>query len=935
MANIFSVSNADELQKALEAAEGGDTIELAGGDYGKLSLWDGKQEFIKYGAPVTITSSDSDDLASFSRVVINGGKNIVFDNVIFDYQFSSNDGNKYRPFEIKGSEDVTIKNSVFLGDVVKDFSETRDDFGSAFGLSVRGSSNITVEGNEFTTWDRGALFSNINGLVVRDNNVHDMRSDGMNFVSVRSALIENNHLHNFRDHEDSNAHRDFIQFWTNGTDMPSTDIVIRGNILDIGEGSWTQSIFMRNEEVDTGRAGEEMFYRNILIEDNAIYNAHGHGITIGETDGLTIRNNSVLRAEGEMHGNQGSVTVPKINLKPGSQNVFVEDNIVSAIAGFEGQPDWNMTGNALIQPADYLEHFVTSSLATTNRAHNFIALPDGVIESLQAGSSRTLQNDAPEEIIPQFQVESSTENSHALIFDAALTMGPLGMVTSEDAEFIWTFGDGSTATGSLVQHTFGDPGYYNVSLKVRLKDGTTAQTDYEVGVSGDGILSFDQQSGQFQALGYGTEMLIDSNSNSLLQTDDGMVVRLGGEGLQASVSRSNLSKLSDADNFELSMTLKANPNGEPWGEVVRFHQSFGIHVDKDGNLRLNLYPEDGSRARLASEGVKLNDGSAYDITIRYDGTASEAQIIIDGELAGSAAVSGPLGGGGWDLMFGNPHGKKNFEGELSAFTLSAESLDFPSYDGETETVPDSSPTTLDGDRTTTDIPENEKPSETDDPDTSTGDESVPEEDSGVLEPLLHGGYGLDFSSARSTDTIELHDDAHIVDTLDGQALSFDGKKDHASLGRLKDFEDSQRISFSVDFTSENSSGMERLVWNHQKIGLALIDDGFVVHVGNNEKPFWKGLKIEGLDIHDGSLHNATVMVDAETDRFQFLVDDVLVVDDQDTDFDFVGAGGHEWGWSLGTAWNRWFEGNVHEFQVSDNFDFVESTPVQEESLLLT
>ena len=85
-------------------------------------------------------------------------------------------------------------------------------------------------------------------------------------------------------------------------------------------------------------------------------------------------------------------------------------------------------------------------------------------------------------------------------------------------------------------------------------------------------------------------------------------------------------------------------------------------------------------------------------------------------------------------------------------------------------------------------------------------------------------------------------------------------------------------------------------------------------------------------MNDGNQHSAIVMVDAETDRLQFIVDDVLVLDKEDVDFDFVGAGGYEWGWSLGTSWNRWFEGEVHEFQVSDDFEFIE--PVMEGGTIL-
>jgi len=76
-----------------------------------------------------------------------------------------------------------------------------------------------------------------------------------------------------------------------------------------------------------------------------------------------------------------------------------------------------------------------------------------------------------------------------------------------------------------------------------------------------------------------------------------------------------------------------------------------------------------------------------------------------------------------------------------------------------------------------------------------------------------------------------------------------------------------------------------------------------------------------------------VLVDAETDRLQVVVDDVLVLDEQGTDFDFVGAGGREWGWSLGTAWNRWFEGEVYDFQVSDDFAFVQTPETADDAIL--
>ena len=86
-----------------------------------------------------------------------------------------------------------------------------------------------------------------------------------------------------------------IQVFTNGTDTPSTDLVIRGNILNSGDSkAASQSIFMRNEVVDSQGAGRGMYYSNILIEDNVIYNAHANAIWVGYADGLSIRNNTIL-----------------------------------------------------------------------------------------------------------------------------------------------------------------------------------------------------------------------------------------------------------------------------------------------------------------------------------------------------------------------------------------------------------------------------------------------------------------------------------------------------------------------------------------------------------------------------------------------------------------------------------------------------------------
>ncbi|MBE0454274.1 MAG: right-handed parallel beta-helix repeat-containing protein [Roseovarius sp.] len=952
---IFSVSNSEELLKALASAKGGDTIELAGGDYGNLTLIDGRTPFnVTFDGEVTIRSADAEQPASFSRMDLRGVSNLTFDGIVFDYQFSLGDPLWVSPFKITaGSDSITIKNSIFDGDLASGVSEIDDGYGYGKGLVVQGSSNISVLDSEFYDWHRGATFGKTDGIDFSGNELYSLRSDGVNFSTVTSVIIENNYFHDFKASPDSLDHRDMIQFWTNGGTTPSIDIVIRGNILDIGEGSLTQSIFMRNDMVDRGLAGEEMYYQNILIENNTIYNAQTHGITVGETDGLVVRNNTILHVEGEMHGAVGSVTIPKINVSPDSKSVVIEENITAAINGFNGQSDWSVASNALLQPSEYFEHFITSSLDAVNGAHSYTILPNGYIESLNAGSTAAQFSDVSNGMFSQFLVRSDASSAQTLVFDASLTVGPFGLVSEEDAEFIWTFGDGTTATGQVVAHEFAKAGHYDVTLKVIAQDGTTSLSQVKASIAGADILAFDAESGWFEALAFGEERALDAGALPLSSTADGLALKLGGAGKQASIDPNELSRFFGNDNFELSMTLKAG-HADSWGEVARIHGSFITGVDQNGNFSLDLFPEDGSRLRLKSSGVDVTDGQSHDIIVRFDGEAGFVEILIDGKVVASQSVTGSLAGGLRALDFGNPWGGTNFDGELSAFSLKASAFDFPLYDGSVAGLDRAIPVEEDTSQPAPAIPvEDRTPEETvetlseeimqeNDPgetvtppepplsepvEPDSGEQTPSEEDSGSLEPiLLKGGFKLDFANIQNT--VTFHDNAHVVTTPVGSAITFDGKKDYVSLGRLTDFESSQKIAFSIDFVNENSKSSERLVWNHQKIGLTLEGDGLHVQIANNDGNFNNGFRVAGLGLDDGDRHNVIVMVDAEADRLQIVVDDVLVLDEQNTDFDFVGAGGQESGWSLGTAWNRWFDGQVYDFQVSDDFDFIETSTVE-------
>ena len=353
----FNVSNSAQLATALNQASGGDKIVLASGDYGRLEINE------KFSTPLTITSADAGNPASFSTMSIRGAENVTLDHVVFDYKFNASDVATYKPFEVVSCANVVIQNSVFDGDKASGLGANYNGYGYAVGLSVRSSSNMTIENNEFKSWGSALMVKETQNINVSGNDINTSRKDGMNFVEVKDVLIANNYIHDFKGLPDWTDHRDMIQFWTAGTNNPSSNITIRKNVLDIGDGSHTQSIFMRNEVVDKGQAGQSMFYQNVLIENNTIINHHLHGITVGETEGLVIQNNTLVAAVPDSsllstqyllnkYGPSAGILIPRINVVDDAHNVNIKDNAFYGGSYFTGDrvdagtgSDWHVTGN--------------------------------------------------------------------------------------------------------------------------------------------------------------------------------------------------------------------------------------------------------------------------------------------------------------------------------------------------------------------------------------------------------------------------------------------------------------------------------------------------------------------------------------------------------------------------------------------------------------
>lgn len=885
MSGEIVVSTSAELLSALSSAQGGETIRLAPGDYGDLYLGSKSGFNVNFSTPVKITSADPANPAVFSGLTMQNASNIHFESVTFDYDYAAGDPNWVSPFYVGACQSVSFNKITFDGDLAQGTGTVADGYGNGRGLEIKQCSDVTVSESTFYNWTRGMLVTGSDNVKVAGNEMHSIRSDGMNFAEVTNVVVENNHLHDFKHSPDSGDHMDMIQFWTSGTDSPSQNIIIRGNVLDLGTGDWTQSIFMGNEAVDRG-AGSEMYYQNVTIENNTIYNGHTHGITLGETNGLTIGQNTLVAVEAS-NPLSGSVAVPVINVNASSTNVKITGNVTGAINGHEGQTDWNLTGNVFIQndnpaqPGYYANVFLSSTTEPEGGAHHYVIRPGGMIDTLGAGSEMIQPENTPD---AHFHVYSLPDSPGTVVFDASATLQSIDPALMQGARFIWNFGDGTEAEGMQVQHSFADPGTQNVTLTLVTQSGWAVST-HSTQVSSGNLVVWDSQTGQF----------VSGEAMATAPTG-GTGFKMSGDGLQHTVSNSLIQDFFGTDEFDISFNLTSDGGSSASGEIFRVHPALIVRVNDDGSLRVTMYTDTGMSASLQTSSINLLDQKPHDIRITFDGETDSLQIWIDGEVNAQRAITGDVPAGNRNLTFGEPWGGQTFDGEINNFSIKVEQPDYEVYTGDASKVPSVSSPVGQIDYGFTEY-------------------SIPKIDQ----------YRLDSAAFNNN---MLKDDASIVTKEGESAIALDGNTDFVKIGRLEEFETTDRLGIQMEFASTDGVvwGTEKLyAWAGGYVVAKLTqDDGLRITInGADGTP--QVFYLNDIGIVDTDRHNLTILVDDVEDRLQVLVDGELLLDETDTDFEL--SGGKDWKLGGTLRNNENFDGEIYSFALDTEFEFVEPITV--------
>lgn len=880
-AHIRTVSSTAELYEALNAATGGDVIELAAGEYAPMALRQHRDLNVTFDSTVTIRSADPDRPATITGMTVTNAANLTFETLFFDYRYTDGDGFRTQPFKISGSSDITIRNSLFEGDrgFDSDSVVSVEDYPVAAGLAVNSSENVLIENNEITNFARGLTTGRSTGLTIRGNDMHGQRMDMITVGrDTTDLLIEDNYLHDFFAHPGTSDHRDMIQMWTANATIPTSGVTIRNNVMSLGGQDdtplMTQAIFIQNEAVIRGGAGPEMYYRDVEITGNVILNGQKKGVYITDVDGLTVANNTMLRIDAAVGRDGGAADAPAIIVKPNSLNVTIRDNVTEGIYGHDGQADWSVSGNVLVQddtpllPGYYSAHFINAVPGQRWNMVDIQVLEDSVIARTGAGAERLLYDATPDELTALARVDRDTTFWTDFHFDARYSAGPDGP-TGGDASYLWDFGDGNSATGVKATHTYARPGSYAVTLTVTDAAGAVSVSSSLVEVIHPEIGWLDPDA---DTLVFGDDVTAVAMAPAGPEGggDDREAILFDGAATSHAIAAGSLSDLAGGSDFQLDLTLFGADWDTGGGEVARVRNGFSLKVLDDGAVSFRLSTGEAG-AHLVSD-LSLPEDAWTNLSIRFDATAGTLGMLIDGEAAGRIDVTGNIGPDIADeLVLGSigPH-VTGFTGALAALSLEANTITLAKLAA----------------------PAGEPPA-----------------------PALPAP-AFDLQAPGDAETVYLVGDAY----LDGETGTFhlDGEDDRITLSETPEACLDGQFTMELEYRRDVADGAyARLAWFHGRFGLEAVEDGLAVRVRAADGKMER-IVLKDLGLNDTDWHKIMVGLDEGSDEIRIAVDDELVHAQGDVGMLLTDPGlTHVWNWQIGGAWTGHLDGEIGTFRLYD------------------
>jgi Ca2+-binding RTX toxin-like protein len=286
--HTVTVTNSAQLMTALNSAHAGDTIDLAAGNYGAVSL-----SGLHFNGTVTIQSADNANEAVINSLSVQNSSGLSFSHLNLAMS-----GSGYGA-SVTSSQNIAFDSFTTHG--------TPDSTGAAQGVAffARSSSGVSVTNSEISQVGVGIVDLDSDHLTFANNYIHDIQTDGIDSAGSSDVVVAGNRFTNF--HPVAGDHPDAIQFWGGSTGTPGNDITVADNVVTRGSGDVMQGIFVETTQ-------------NISITGNAMAGTMFNGISVSTTSNALIQNNFV-----QGFSDMGS----RIIARDASDNVTVTGNTIS------------------------------------------------------------------------------------------------------------------------------------------------------------------------------------------------------------------------------------------------------------------------------------------------------------------------------------------------------------------------------------------------------------------------------------------------------------------------------------------------------------------------------------------------------------------------------------------------------------------------------
>lgn len=919
-APVITVRTTAEFEQALnEVGSGGGTI-LLDGNGGPFSM--SVRNYRPEGA-VVITSLNDAQPAKLITAEMTNTSNVALVGLEIP---GTGSGPAVR---ISTSDTIGLIGNTMYSDADGYVTETNGAERGGGAALVRNSSDIVIAGNTASNMFHAFGVLETTGLQFLDNELWGIQGDGFRVGGLQDSVISGNYMHDFYGTSQSLNHSDMIQLWGSNTEMVTRNVIISDNILDAGNGAATQSIFGRNETFGKGDAPANGYFENITITGNVINNGHYHGITMSDTVGLIIKDNTVLWNQAA--NIEGSASVAPWILANNAPGAVIEGNIASKVTNStSGYTAETTTSIPVADGENYVISYTDSSADNYANAHfvNLAGTGDTDLRDLMLRPDSPLygtlgawlSSNSPIEQPVQAVMATQDVTGHMLAIDlsAEFSREDGALIDTDTVEAVWTFSDGTQLEGWDIRYVFDTPGTHEVTLELREGDGLVRdQITRIIEVDDPTLFHVNFDTGVTDLSTYQTEFdLTASAASALVDTPDGMGLHIQ-SGSRLIVDRKT-AQLTDLNAFDISLTLQKDTAGGV-GQIFNMHNTMRLQVESDGSLKFNLRTDDGGFNMRSDAGVLSNTNWA-DIRVFYDGVAGEMKLFLDGEVIASANASG----------YTTPETTQSFiiggiwgptlPAVVEQFTISSPLAEGVVTSGETYSgqTPELQPLVVTEDETKAE-PVEVAPDPIEAP-------AVPRK---TLLDIDFSDNGADKSDFGSSVFVKARGDEVFVDGREGEGFHLTGASDFAVSKENKQLLGLDNFELSLDVRLDEAGGTGILMRQHTILDVQILKGGAVQVKFSTDEGGHRLITNPGV-INDTEWHNITLKFDNDAGELSLDVDGVT-----EASIEAGGVTREESYWSLvlGNPWGESVEATIDNFSITRDYEADEFNPIPQEGLL--